>query len=78
MLEPSLELYGETFDKVDVLLEELLTKTHARYALIIDLKGFVLMHTRALWAPKPSVTRLARHARRLELLRQRRHRTAFR
>lgn len=53
MLEPSLELYGETFDKVDALLEELLTKTHARYALVIDLKGFVLMHNRALWAPKP-------------------------
>lgn len=53
MLEPSLELYGETFEKVDVLLKELLTKSHARYAMIIDLKGFVLMHSRAVWAPKP-------------------------
>jgi predicted regulator of Ras-like GTPase activity (Roadblock/LC7/MglB family) len=53
MLEPSLALYGETFDKVDALLQELLSKSHARYALIIDLKGFVLVHQKALWAPKP-------------------------
>ena len=53
MLEPSLELYGETFEKVDALLKELLAKSHARYAMIIDLKGFVLMHARAVWAPKP-------------------------
>lgn len=53
MLEPSLALYGETFDKVDALLQDLLSKSHARYALIIDLKGFVLAHQRALWAPKP-------------------------
>ena len=53
MLEPSLELYGETFEKVDALLKELLAKSHARYAMIIDLKGFVLMHSRAVWAPKP-------------------------
>ena len=53
MLEPSLDLYGETYDKVDVLLDGLLTKCHARYALIIDRQGFVLMHNRALWAPKP-------------------------
>lgn len=53
MLEPSLDLYGETYSKVDALLSELLTKSHARYAMIIDLKGFVLMHSRALWAPKP-------------------------
>lgn len=53
MLEPSLELYGQTYEKVDVLLKDLLAKSHARYAMIIDLKGFVLMHNRALWAPKP-------------------------
>ncbi len=53
MLEPSLELYGETFDKADGLLGELLAKSHARYAMIIDLKGFVLAHRKALWAPKP-------------------------
>lgn len=53
MLEPSLELYGQTFDEVDELLKELLVKCHARYGMIIDLKGFVLMHRRSLWAPKP-------------------------
>lgn len=53
MLEPSLDLYGRTYDEVDVLLKELLAKSHARYGMIIDLKGFVLMHSRALWAPKP-------------------------
>ena len=53
MLEPSLDLYGATYDKVDGLLRELLAKSRARYALIIDRKGFVLMHARALWAPKP-------------------------
>ncbi|MEX2542605.1 MAG: roadblock/LC7 domain-containing protein [Trueperaceae bacterium] len=53
MLEPSLELYGQTFEEVDELLKDLLAKSHARYAMIIDLKGFVLMHSRALWAPKP-------------------------
>lgn len=53
MLEPSLELYGETYEKVDQLLGELLTKSQSRYALIVDLKGFVLAHAKALWAPKP-------------------------
>ncbi len=53
MLEPSLDLYGETYETVDTLLDELITKSHARYAMIIDRQGFVLMHSRALWAPKP-------------------------
>lgn len=53
MLEPSLDLYGATYDTVDGILHELLAKSRARYALIIDHKGFVLMHARALWAPKP-------------------------
>ena len=53
MLEPSLDLYGETFDRVDAILQDLLAKSHARYTMILDLKGFVLMHSRALWAPKP-------------------------
>jgi len=53
MLEPSLDLYGSTFDAVDGILRELLAKSRARYALIIDHKGFVLMNVRALWAPKP-------------------------
>ena len=53
MLEPSLELYGETFEQVCELLTELVKNSYARYAVIIDLKGFVLAHTKALWAPKP-------------------------
>lgn len=53
MLEPSLELYGKTFDKVDGLLTDLVKQSQARYVLIVDLKGFVLVHTKALWAPKP-------------------------
>ena len=53
MLEPSLDLYGQTFDQVDNLLRELIDRSQARYAMIIDLKGFVLMHARALWAPAP-------------------------
>jgi predicted regulator of Ras-like GTPase activity (Roadblock/LC7/MglB family) len=53
MLEPSLDLYGATFERVDGVLTELLARSHARYALIVDRSGFVLMHQRALWAPKP-------------------------
>jgi predicted regulator of Ras-like GTPase activity (Roadblock/LC7/MglB family) len=53
MLEPSLDLYGATLERVDGVLTELLAKSHARYVLIIDRAGFVLMHQRALWAPKP-------------------------
>lgn len=53
MLEPSLNLYGETFEKVDKLLDALIADSHARYTLIVDLKGFVLAHNKALWAAKP-------------------------
>lgn len=53
MLEPSLDLYGETYERVDAVLADLLVKCHARYALIVDRKGFVLVHQRAVWAPKP-------------------------
>lgn len=53
MLEPSLDLYGETFERVDAVLADLVVKCHARYALIVDRKGFVLVHQRAVWAPKP-------------------------
>ncbi len=53
MLEPSLALYGESFDQVEGLLDDLINKSHARYVLIVDLKGFVIVHHKALWAPKP-------------------------
>ena len=53
MLEPSLDLYGASYDQVDTVLGELLERSHARYALVIDRKGFVLLHRRAVWAPAP-------------------------
>jgi predicted regulator of Ras-like GTPase activity (Roadblock/LC7/MglB family) len=53
MLEPSLDLYGESYERVDSLLGELLERSQARYALVIDRKGFVLLHRRAVWAPAP-------------------------
>ena len=53
MIEPSLALYGEAFDRVNDLLDGLLVKSHARYAMLVDRKGFVLAHRESLWAPKP-------------------------
>lgn len=53
MLEPSLDIYGATYDSIAAILRDLLNQSRARYALIIDRQGFVLMHARALWAPKP-------------------------
>ncbi len=53
MIEPSIALYGEAFAKVTASLDELLTKAHVRYAMLVDRKGFVLAHREALWAPKP-------------------------
>lgn len=53
MIEPSLALYGDAFDRVDHHLEELLTATGVRYCLLVDRKGFVLSHKEALWAPRP-------------------------
>lgn len=53
MLEPSLDLYGESYERVGALLDELLERSEARYALVIDRKGFVLLHKRAMWAPNP-------------------------
>jgi predicted regulator of Ras-like GTPase activity (Roadblock/LC7/MglB family) len=53
MIEPSLALYGETFEKVEQHLDELLAATGVRYCLLVDRKGFVLSHKEALWAPRP-------------------------
>ena len=53
MLEPSLDLYGEAAERVEGLLVDLLTQSRARYALLIDRQGFVILHRRAAWAPKP-------------------------
>ncbi len=53
MIEPSIALYGESFNKVNASLDEMLNKAHVRYAMLVDRKGFVLAHKEALWAPKP-------------------------
>ena len=53
MIEPTLALYGEAFERVDHHLEELLNATGVRYCLLVDRKGFVLSHKEALWAPRP-------------------------
>lgn len=53
MLEPSLDLYGGAHRRVEELLDGLIERSHARYALVVDRKGFVLLHRRAVWAPKP-------------------------
>ncbi|WP_234554413.1 GTPase-activating protein MglB [Thermus caliditerrae] len=53
MVEPSLVLYGALYDRALGILDETLRETGARYALLIDRKGFVLAHKEALWAPKP-------------------------
>lgn len=53
MIEPSLALYGESFEQVEQLLFDLLGATGVRYCLLVDRKGFVLSHKEALWAPRP-------------------------
>ena len=53
MIEPTLALYGDAFERVDRHLEELLAATGVRYCLLVDRKGFVLSHKEALWAPRP-------------------------
>ncbi|HEX2863546.1 MAG TPA: roadblock/LC7 domain-containing protein [Deinococcales bacterium] len=53
MIEPSLALYGEAFSRVNGALDALLKGAHARYAMVVDRKGFVLAHRESLWAPKP-------------------------
>lgn len=53
MLEPALDLYGEAADRVEAVLVDLLAQSHARYAMVVDRQGFVLLHQRAPWAPKP-------------------------
>lgn len=53
MLEPSLDLYGDVATQVEGVLVELLAQSRGRYAMIVDRQGFVLLHQRAPWAPKP-------------------------
>lgn len=53
MIEPSIALFGEAFEEASRVLERLLEETQARYALLVDRKGFVLTHRESLWAPPP-------------------------
>jgi len=53
MIEPSIALFGESFEEASRVLEKLLEETGAQYTLLVDRKGFVLAHQEALWAPRP-------------------------
>ena len=53
MIEPSIALFGESFEEASRVLEELIEDTGALYAMLVDRKGFVLAHREALWAPRP-------------------------
>lgn len=53
MVEPAIALYGAAYEKSIAVLDELLRESGARYALLLDRKGFVLAHKEALWAPRP-------------------------
>ncbi|RIH85861.1 Roadblock/LC7 domain protein [Meiothermus luteus] len=53
MVEPAVALFGEAYERAARVLEELLRESGARYTLLLDRKGFVLVHKEALWAPKP-------------------------
>ncbi len=53
MIEPSIALFGASFEEASRALDELLEATGAQYALLVDRKGFVLAHREALWAPRP-------------------------
>ncbi len=53
MIEPTVALYGDAFAKAAAVLEDLIEQAQIRYALLVDRKGFVLVHKEALWAPRP-------------------------
>jgi len=53
MIEPTVALYGDAFTKAAAVLENLIEQAQVRYALLVDRKGFVLVHKEALWAPRP-------------------------
>ena len=53
MIEPTVALYGDAFNRAAAVLEELIDQAQVRYVLLVDRKGFVLAHREALWAPRP-------------------------
>lgn len=59
MIDVSSRLHGQTLGAVEAQLGELLAKSRASHALIIDLRGFVLLHIQAVGAPEaPSLDSL--------------------
>ena len=59
MTDVSSRLHGPTLSAVEAQLGELLAKSRASHALIIDLRGFVLLHVGASGAPEaPSLDSL--------------------
>lgn len=53
MVNAPLKLYGGALQATEQALTALLGKSRARYVLVIDRRGFVLLHQRAPWAPPP-------------------------
>lgn len=53
MIEPTLDLYGESYAKIERHLQDLLDATGVRFGLLVDRKGFVVCHREAKGAPKP-------------------------
>lgn len=53
MMDVSTRLHGQALLEVEAQLSELLAKGRARYSLIVDLRGFVLLHIRAPMASEP-------------------------
>ena len=52
-MDVSSRLHGQALRAVEAQLGELLAKGRARYSLIVDLRGFVLLHMRAPTVPEP-------------------------
>ena len=52
-MDVSTRLHGQALLEVEAYLGELLAKGRARHSLIIDLRGFVLLHIRAPTAAEP-------------------------
>ena len=52
MIDVASKLHGQALTDVETILGELLTKSRAHAALLIDLRGFVLLHVHAQGAPE--------------------------
>jgi predicted regulator of Ras-like GTPase activity (Roadblock/LC7/MglB family) len=54
VIEPSLALEGDSYEKATGFLDAFLASSQARCALVVDRRGFVLVHREAVWAPRPA------------------------